>query len=89
MPEHLVATSTHAIDECICDAIVVVDEAGQGQGTLFGQRIFRRGGTRRHFGRVRKQRQDRTKGGLAGGSEAKEQERRRINGNRGMRRTRQ
>lgn len=71
--EHLIATSTHAIDECICDAIIIVDESGQGQASLLGQRIFQRKSARRHFC-AEKQRKLETKRGLAERSEAKEQE---------------
>lgn len=84
--EHLVATSTHAIDKCIRDAVIVVDESGQGQTSLFSQRIFQRGSARRHIDCAEKQRNLKQKGGLVGRSEAWEQERRKVmNENRGMR----
>jgi hypothetical protein len=84
--EHSIATSTHAIDEGICDAIIIVDESGQGQASFFSQRIFQRGSARRHFICAKKQRNLEQKKVLAGRSEVKEQERRRgMNENRGMR----
>lgn len=62
--EHLTATSTHAIDECIRDAIIIVDESGQGQASPFSQRIFQRGSARWHFDCAEKQRNLEQKGGF-------------------------
>lgn len=44
------AASTHSVDESIGDAIIVIDELGEGEASFLGQRVFQGRITQRHVG---------------------------------------